>query len=124
MLGPIERRYFTVIKDKPLVDKPASVSGSTVDVGEGNESRETSDYSEKKKAEAYTGGGNSGHGAQDEKPAEEASVFDHIKSSKSSFDKLKDQETSLSGAENPNKVATYGPQGQVYNAEGREIEPD
>jgi hypothetical protein len=121
MLGPIERRYFTTIKDKPLVDKPDPVGGSTVDVGEDNESRETSDYSEKKKAEAFSGDGNSNHGDQNNNATDEGSVFDHIKSSKSSFDKLNNQDASPGHAEKANKVATYGPKGQVYNESGREL---
>lgn len=54
MFGPIERKFFNVVKQKPAVTKPAPVSNGGVEVGDGNESRETSDFSEKKKAEAST----------------------------------------------------------------------
>tara|TARA_R110002072_G_scaffold71309_2_gene171129 strand:- start:475 stop:732 length:258 start_codon:yes stop_codon:yes gene_type:complete len=54
MLGPIERKFFNVVKQKPAVAKTAPVSNGGVDVGEGNETRETNDFSEKKKAEAST----------------------------------------------------------------------
>ncbi|MGH1456528.1 MAG: hypothetical protein ACRBDI_07090 [Alphaproteobacteria bacterium] len=76
MVGPISRIYNTYIKPKPAVTKPASVSNGGVEVGDGNESREKSDFTEQKKAEAST------------------------------------------------QAVTYGSKGQVYNAEGQEIEPE
>lgn len=56
MVNSIQGKFHTPIKRTPPVKKAPPVTKTGVDVGEGSESREQTDFSERKKSEAVSYG--------------------------------------------------------------------
>ncbi len=57
MIGPIDRKFDKVVKQKPAVTKPSPVKETGVNVGSNaGDSYEQTEFSEKKKTETFTYG--------------------------------------------------------------------